>query len=107
MHKAGHSYLWSTGSTDTSLVSNGTKAYSLKVTSVHGCASYDTVYLTFVYPDLQITDLNEPFDLCGTTNSESMIITLHNPGTDTIGTADSIGFTILLKREPKKPKKAN
>ncbi|MCI5057620.1 MAG: PKD domain-containing protein, partial [Flavobacteriales bacterium] len=76
------SYLWSTGSTNTSISIDSTKYYSVTVSNVSGCVGVDSIFIT-IKGDAPIVD----FSVDSSCFSDSILFT--NLSTSTIG-IDSI-----------------
>ncbi|MBI5217550.1 MAG: immunoglobulin domain-containing protein [Bacteroidia bacterium] len=62
----GATYLWNDGSTNQQLTATATAAYSVAVTDINGCTSYDEVIITF--KPLPVVDLGQDVVTCEGTN---------------------------------------
>lgn len=88
------SYLWTTGSTDSTIVVSSTGTYGVTVTDYYGCSATDQIHVTFYIDDISVTDLVRPTSGCNMSNSENVQITIRNNGNIAIpsGTQIQIGF---------------
>ena len=62
-HQPGFQYLWSDGSTDSSLAVTASGMYSVRVTNAEGCSAFDTIQVTFQGPAGAVT-LTGPDQFC-------------------------------------------
>lgn len=94
-----YTYHWQDGSTRSVYVAESTGNYSVTVTSEHDCETSDDVYLDFRFPDIGVTSLVEPTDLCSQ-NEKELVVLVENLGSDTLMANDTFGMGYLLNGQP-------
>lgn len=94
-----YSYKWQDGSTRSVYIAESTGNYRVTVTSEHNCITSDEVYLDFKFPDIGVTTLLEPTDLCGQ-NEKELAVLIENLGSDTLNANDTIIMGYLLNGQP-------
>ena len=103
------SYLWSTGSTQPSIVIDGTGTYWVRVTDQHGCLASDTVHIlslaqppkNFLPPDTTVCQYGglklttrEPYDSYTWNDlSQASMLTINKPGLYWVTVTDGNGCT--------------
>jgi len=87
-------YLWTTGSTDSTIIVNQTGTYGVTVSDYYGCTAYDEINITFHLEDIKISSLLSPQTGCDMSNAETVKISILNSGNTTIssGTQLEVGF---------------
>lgn len=87
-------YLWTTGSTDSTIIVNQTGTYGVTVTDYYGCSAYDEINVKFHLEDIKINSLLSPQSGCNMSNAETVRISIQNNGNTTIssGTQLIVGF---------------
>lgn len=87
-------YLWTTGSTDSTIVVNQTGTYGVTVSDYYGCTAYDEINITFHLEDIKINSLLLPQSGCNMSNAETVKISIQNSGNTTIGSGTQlvVGF---------------
>lgn len=89
------SYLWQDGSTETNFSISDPSAgmYSLVVTAENGCETFDSVYVVYDIPDLEIIRIVNPQTSCPLDQNSVVSIELVNNGYFRISTEDNITLT--------------
>ncbi len=87
-------YLWTTGSSDSTIVVTATGTYGVTVTDYYGCTAYDEVHVTFILDDIEAIALIKPTSGCNMSNTEQVQVEIRNNGSTVIpsGTPITIGF---------------
>ncbi len=88
------SYLWTTGSTDSTIIINQSGTYGVTVSDYYGCTAYDEVNISLILDDIEVTTLNHPQTGCNMSNSEPVEIQIRNNGDKIVpgGTILQLGF---------------
>jgi hypothetical protein len=86
------SYLWQDGSTDTvyHITEPSGGMYTIQVTGDNGCVTYDSVYVAYDAPDLEVTRLVSPQSACDLDGITVVSIEIANNGYFRIGTEDTL-----------------
>jgi len=91
--KAGNNfdkYLWTNGSTDSTIIVNQTGTYGVTVTDYYGCSSYDEINITFHLEDIKINSLLSPQSGCNMSSAETVRISIQNNGNTTISSGTQL-----------------
>ena len=92
------SYEWQDGSTGMEYPINEPSAgwYKVIVTGDNGCATHDSVYVAYDYPDLAISQLMSPISSCSHTGNTVVSIEIVNLGYYQISTNDTLTITYSI-----------
>ena len=87
-------YLWTTGSTDSTIIVNQTGTYGVTVSDYYGCTAYDEINITFHLEDIKISSVLSPQSGCNMSNAETVKISVQNSGNTTISSGSQlmVGF---------------
>ena len=89
------SYLWQDGSTDLDYhISDPSEGmYTVVVTGDNGCVTYDSVYVAYDVPDVEVTRIVSPVSSCGLEQDHPFSIEILNNGYYRISTEDTLTIT--------------
>ncbi|MCK5135995.1 MAG: T9SS type A sorting domain-containing protein [Bacteroidales bacterium] len=89
------SYLWQDGSTDPDydITDPSAGMYTVVVTGDNGCATHDSVYVSYDVPDIGITRIVSPVSSCELDQNNPVSIEILNNGYYRISTQDTIIIT--------------
>ncbi|MBL7113690.1 MAG: T9SS type A sorting domain-containing protein [Bacteroidales bacterium] len=87
------SYLWQDGTMNQTLVIDTTGWYRVTVTEGTKCENSDSVHVTLIIPDIGINRITNPANACELSSTENLDLYVHNAGSDTLTTNDTILVT--------------
>ncbi len=96
-----YSYLWGDNSTTPVYDVEDPGMYYLTVTEiVHGCETYDSIYIEFLFNDVSVDSIIWPQSSCELTNAENVQLQVRNTGTDSLIIGDKIMLYYELNSNP-------
>ncbi|MBA7569979.1 hypothetical protein ES708_11724 [subsurface metagenome] len=86
-----YSYLWGDMSTNPTYDVEDPGTYYLTVTeSTHGCQTFDSIYIEFLFNDVSIDSIIWPQSSCELSSAENIQVQIRNTGTDSLIVGDKI-----------------
>ncbi|MFW5656921.1 MAG: T9SS type A sorting domain-containing protein [Bacteroidota bacterium] len=91
-----YNYIWNTGEDSSQITVSTTNTYTVSVTSPEGCEIVDSRFVNLKVPDIEVSEIIVPETSCLPKNPVNVRVRLHNNGTDTVYTGETIdlGYSI-------------
>jgi hypothetical protein len=96
------SYEWQDGSSDQTFTISqpGIGLYSVSVTDINGCTTYDETTILLTAPDINVLDISHPVTTCQLGDTEHIVVAIENSGNWDIDPSESISVSFSVDGSP-------